>query len=777
MYLILLKIRRNFFHQINSDDYKSFFCFSIGLKAASDKLRIIYKEELIKCLVEQPLSTTGMDSQYVMREDIYIDLIVLPTSTVDKEWNNSDRATLFKQEYLKVNSVAEKAFDQLFFPDDEMIIIRGVAGIGKSTLIDMFTFEWAKKELQCQDFDFVFKFTCREINEIVKEINSVEDLFKRKFPDILEMVSLKDLSELSERILIIVDGLDELKGIYEMEENRDPLTKRERYLQIVYDLIDTKSNNALKNHKTFACGRPKACEFVRRQLSQTNKSKTIEICGFNPGNIRKYIQNFFRNDNLKAEQVIKTIESSSNLKVMSSVPVFLWVICNVYGENLIETKINTNTELYFYTCLIFLRNHLQSPSKKYTNLFEVSSDETIIKIVYSLMILSVKTYMENKVVFTVKDIMEVSSPVHLEKTGFLVKSSSGNTGESMYQFRHLILQEFLCALYLCVTKNISPFLSNRELSSCTPTIHGIHRIIEEGKHYVYVQFYNELKNLHSKKFWFPLRGLNWWGTASKRFQNFISETTLKIPESMITENNILVIDQSDSNCKVFLNIFKETNIQVKACNIHSAEIHLHHYKDYANIMDLLDHLKIKKIDRFLKNYPDDCDNIDLSKLCKMVTGANTLTILNIITYSEYKFRYYPADKIDCSNGQIVIWKNVFSNLNRPYNSDFNGIISEELMENTESFCIGFNICNELYNDQLCSILKYGIQHNKNIEIQEIYDDEDIKRKGVEQLRLFLDRVLKIDASRVKILEPRYIETGRWDHWDFRRRKTGSDSEQ
>ena len=98
------------------------------------------------------------------------------------------------------------------------------------------------------------------------------------------------------------------------------------------------------------------------------------------------------------------------------------------------------------------------------------------------------------------------------------------------------------------------------------------------------------------------------------------------------------------------------------------------------------------------------------------------------------------------------------------------------MENTESFCIGFNICNELYNDQLCSILKYGIQHNKNIEIQEIYDDKDIKRKGVEQLRLFLDRVLKIDASRVKILEPRYIETGRWDHWDFRRR-TASDSEQ
>ena len=241
------------------------------------------------------------------------------------------------------------------------------------------------------------------------------------------------------------------------------------YLCIIFDLLNCKSNKSFGHHKTFACGRLKACEFIKRQLSQT--CKTIEICGFNPQNVQKYIHNFFKDNQVKAEKIIR---KSSNLKVMSSVPVFLWVICNVFSENLIGDG-QINTELYFYTCLIFLRNHLQTSSNQSTNLTDVVNDKGFIKVVYSLMVLSTKTYMENQVIFTETDVKIIKCPVHLEKTGFIVKCSRRKTDESKYQFRHLILQEFLCSLYLCVTKNISPFLSNRELSSCTPTIHGIHR--------------------------------------------------------------------------------------------------------------------------------------------------------------------------------------------------------------------------------------------------------------------------------------------------------------
>ena len=167
------------------------------MKSASDKLRQLYKEDLINCLVKKPLSLTGEDSQYAMREDIYIDLLVLPSSEVDSEWNSSDREALLRQRHLERSS-SEKAFDRLFFPDDELVIVRGVAGIGKTTLIDMFTYKWANKQLQSQDFDFIFKFTCREMNEIADEIQTLEDIFKLKFPDIMKNLSLQDLTDLSE---------------------------------------------------------------------------------------------------------------------------------------------------------------------------------------------------------------------------------------------------------------------------------------------------------------------------------------------------------------------------------------------------------------------------------------------------------------------------------------------------------------------------------------------------------------------------------------------------
>ena len=596
------------------------------MKASSNKLRQQYKEDLINCLVKQSLSIAGDDSQYVMREDIYTDLLVLPSSEVDTEWNNSDREALLKQRHLERSS-SEKAFDQLFSSDDELIVIRGVAGIGKTTLIDMFTYKWAKKQLQCQDFDFVFKFTCREMNEIADEVKTLEDLFKLKFPDIMKIITLQDLADLSERVLIIVDGLDELKNIYDMDVNCQSISnKGDPCLCVIFDLLNTKSNKLLGHHKTFACGRPKACEFVKRQLSQTCKTKTIEICGFNPQNVQKYIFNFFNDNKEIAEKVQKIIQKSSNLKVMSSVPVFLWVICSVFSENLIidSRQINTNTELYFYSCLIFLRNHLQTSSNQYTNLIDVVNDEDVIKVVYSLMVLSTKTYMQNQVIFTETDIKMINCPVHLEKTGFIVKCSHGKVDESKYQFRHLILQEFLCSLHLCVTRNISQFKSNRELSSCTPTIHGIHRIIREAQNELFLKFYSVLEIFHAENASIFLPITKFW--KNKSFNKFIAETEMIIPESMI-EGEMLKIDERNPDCGEFLNIFKETNgyQMVITQSIKSAEIHLASYNDFKNILNLLEYLNIENVGS-LTVINDKELSEDLLRLCEMVSPVEIVDV-------------------------------------------------------------------------------------------------------------------------------------------------------
>uniref|UniRef100_A0A7M5UWJ4 Uncharacterized protein n=1 Tax=Clytia hemisphaerica TaxID=252671 RepID=A0A7M5UWJ4_9CNID len=69
-----------------------------ALRSASQKLEEHYEEELIRCLIEKPLSETDEETEYVTREDVFIDLMVVPSTVVDREWSNSDRAALMEQE-------------------------------------------------------------------------------------------------------------------------------------------------------------------------------------------------------------------------------------------------------------------------------------------------------------------------------------------------------------------------------------------------------------------------------------------------------------------------------------------------------------------------------------------------------------------------------------------------------------------------------------------------------------------------------------------------------
>ena len=358
-----------------------------------------------------------------------------------------------EQQYIS-KSTSTKAIDQILLSSDELVFLSGIGGMGKTTLLDMFTYKWAKGDLhnEAANIEFIFKFTCRNLNNISNSFTNLEELFRLKFPAVMKFISFHDLMEISERVLIVVDGLDELKNLY-VTENSSTFTTN-NLSQIVIDLLNPKGH-WLPKHKVIACGRPKASEFVKKHLPMNSKRKTIEVCGFNDENIRKYIQKFFGDHKEKAVAVQEIIERSYDLHIMARVPVFLYIICNVYQEELIKSPINTlcnvyqeelikspintQTELYFFTTLVFIRNHFKKQSQPYTTLMDIVKNETVAEILLCLMELSTTTYMQNKVVFGEAEIESLRCPVALEETGFLSKHSS-NFKEATFQFRHLILQ-------------------------------------------------------------------------------------------------------------------------------------------------------------------------------------------------------------------------------------------------------------------------------------------------------------------------------------------------
>ena len=154
------------------------------------------------------------------------------------------------------------------------------------------------------------------------------------------------------------------------------------HVKWVADLLQFNSNNFLPKHKTLFSGRPRACHFVNSRFLNKAETKTIEVCGLNKENISLYIDQFFGDIVEKAVLVKDIINQSRNFSAMASVPVFLWIICSVYKEEVILSHRSTTTELYFYTCLVFLRNHFQGESletKRFINLVE---EDNIIDFIY-----------------------------------------------------------------------------------------------------------------------------------------------------------------------------------------------------------------------------------------------------------------------------------------------------------------------------------------------------------------------------------------------------------
>uniref|UniRef100_A0A7M5XI15 NACHT domain-containing protein n=2 Tax=Clytia hemisphaerica TaxID=252671 RepID=A0A7M5XI15_9CNID len=553
-----------------------------GLKTTSDRLRKHYDNELEDCLVEQPLSPYTEDTTSAKREDVYIDLVVLPSADVDKEWSNSDRAALIEQQKYQKREKSTKDINQILPSDNEAVFVRGVAGIGKTTLLDMFTYKWAKRELtNTASIEFMFHFSCRKLNIISNRFNSLEELFQLQYPDL--NISFKDLKEISERVLIVIDGLDELKDLY-LSEN---LSTSKTTNQIVFELLNPKGA-WLPNHKVITCGRPKASEFVKKQLPKTRR-KNIELCGFDDENIRKYIENFFGEQKDEAKKVQKRIEQSYDLQIMARVPVFLYSICSVYKEQLIKAPINTQTELTFFATLIFIKDHFNKKSKGYKTVRDIAGDKNVAKVLLCLMELSTTTYMQNKILFRQSEISLLNSPIPLEETGFLSKYSS-NLLEPSFQFRHLFLQEFLTGLQICVTKDIKPFSGNVELSSCKPTILGIQRMLKMKENELFLLLYKNLEAIHQS------RKPDSKAETAFTFDEFVGEF-LKIPSSMIANNDTLFIKTFKNDCVEFLTLYKESRDNLIPTPFASAEIIVTgNYKDFLNIVNLINDLNIKNID-------------------------------------------------------------------------------------------------------------------------------------------------------------------------------------
>ncbi|XP_066920404.1 uncharacterized protein [Clytia hemisphaerica] len=580
------------------------------IKYASEKLKDESEkniERLIK-LLNKPFDCNDEEEDDTTKENLFTDLTVLKAGEKDKDVNNSDREILLQQRHLQKQSIE---IDELFQKDDKIVFVRGVGGMGKTTLIEMYASRLITKKLNNNlPIDFVFYLSCRKVNMLLRkgesksgdfESLSVTKVLESEYPEIFpRIITVEDLKPIACRVLIIVDGLDELQDVYKSNTN----IQRNTPFQVITDLINTKGD-FLDGHNSIACGRPKACDFIKSHISnhansirENIKIKTVEVCGFKDENVIKYIDRFFGKNKEKADRVKKAINSSENLKFMSNVPVFLMVICKVYSKDLI--KINTLTELYMFACSVFLKDHLKTQNEKDENhqdLISIVDNKFIMDCIFSIMVLSVNTYMKNQVLFDVQDIAKLGCPVDLETTGFIDKINRGPMKTPIFQFKHLVLQEFFCGFYLHVTKEISRFKNNTEFPSCAPIIFGINRLLRDNENELFIKFYEGIAQAMIRRNKPSLIDKAKRKFHRLRFQWYISKHSLDIPDCM-KEANHIVIDTDIPECQEFLTNLYESKLKIECPSAEVKVVNLPRGIDLRNTLFMIEHLHLKL------NFPD-----------------------------------------------------------------------------------------------------------------------------------------------------------------------------
>ena len=228
--------------------------------------------------------------------------------------------------------------------DVKMTLAEGSPGTGKTTFCLKLAYDWARGEMptNCSfpKFEFVLLLKCRDINgdlmEAIKEQLLPEDIKEETWTKLSDFITDIDNQE---RILIILDGLDELP-----EKSRPCVHKllNRKILPFCYVLATSRQETGIEVRKN--------CEF----------DLLLEIKGFTDEDafqyIRKHFQNIGPEHTSKGESLIVEIRENDLLNALRNNPLNLILLCVVYEDY--KGKLPTaRTELYQVVVQCLLRRY------------------------------------------------------------------------------------------------------------------------------------------------------------------------------------------------------------------------------------------------------------------------------------------------------------------------------------------------------------------------------------------------------------------------------------
>ncbi|XP_059849532.1 NACHT, LRR and PYD domains-containing protein 3-like [Hypanus sabinus] len=341
-------------------------------------------------------------------------------------------------EKIRTDQLFQSSFSRSKSKSGSSAAVAGVAGIGKTTMVQKIVYDWATGKIY-QQFQFVLSFRFRDLNTINCTIN-LANLVLSFYPYLGNV--LKSLWKNPEGLLFIFDGLDEFNDRIDFTDSRRNTEPRStctdpefrcKIPDIVYSLIQHK---LLPGCSLLVTTRPT----VLHLLEKAEISVRAEILGFSGEERKEYFIRHFE-DQTVAEAIFKHVKENEILYTMSYNPSYCWILALALGpfftQNVRDPQRvpKTITQLYSYYIYNILKNHGREIENPRDVLLRVGQ-------------MAFRGVFDKKIVFTNGDLINYGLQPSQFLSGFLMEllEKEDSALSVAYTFPHLTIQEFIAAV-------------------------------------------------------------------------------------------------------------------------------------------------------------------------------------------------------------------------------------------------------------------------------------------------------------------------------------------
>ena len=319
-------------------------------------------------------------------------------------------------------------------------------GVGKTTLANEICIKSAKDKFLHEDFSIVILIALRTVQQ-----RSLEDMMIKQIgPEAYQELIKKS----GEKCLIILEGLDEMAT---ERLQSDPLWVNMINLDVFVEAV------------ILITSRPHSCQ-------ELVANRRIAILGFGEEEIKCFVKKAFPNDSQIADTFMQQLMEYPHIYSLCCVPVSLVMILDIFTDKK-QTLPSTLTELYQCYVVMMLVREMKRIRLVFTTDATTGYVEEFCKILTdipkeitgSLFLLSKLAYHgcferdtgdirkwrkvnNQKIIFTEDDLNRCNIKIneHFDGEGLLqVETLHHYSGDHVtYNFIHLTVQEFLCAVYM-----------------------------------------------------------------------------------------------------------------------------------------------------------------------------------------------------------------------------------------------------------------------------------------------------------------------------------------